>query len=378
MFLSLYTYGLTGGIEKVCRTFTDVLQDLTEGNSLKKHFTLSLHDGKAKNRHYQSFGGRIGLFSLSTFKKSLSATTIILSHINLLPLARLIRIVSPKKQIILFAHGIEVWRPLARWQRDFLSKIEIWAVSNYTADRIKKEHSIDGQNIHVLNNSLPKDFALINEDQDLELTTSKYNIRKNSKVLLTVCRLSSAEQYKGYDLVLQSLKDLIRIYPELRYFIVGKADEAEQKRVENLIVGYKLEEHVTLTGYVSDAEIRQFYQLADIFVMPSKGEGFGLVFTEALVNGCRVLAGNADGSSDALLNGEMGLLVNPENAGEIYAGLIQLLNQPLNEIEVKARRDKVIENFGYDKYLAKAKALLTSAPAPEEKIGTGPLLKSGS
>lgn len=363
LFLSLYTYSLTGGIEKVCRTFIDVLKDLTDGSSLKKHFTLSLHDRKAKRNFYQAFESRLSLFALATLNKSLKSTTIILSHINLLPLARLIRIISPKKKIILFAHGIEVWKPLSGWQRDFLSKIEIWAVSNYTAESIKKTHSLIGQNIHVLNNSLPKDFNFSEDSVDVNLIKSEINIPIDSKVLLTVCRLSSAEQYKGYDLVLKGLKDVVKIYPKLRYFIVGSADGAEQKRVESLIVNYNLEANVVLTGFVSDKVIKQFYQLADIFVMPSKGEGFGLVFTEALAYGCMILAGNADGSRDALLNGEMGLLVDPENVDEIYTGLIQLLNQPLSKTELKARRAQVMANFGYDKYLANVKELLTSPPA---------------
>lgn len=366
LFLSLYTYGLTGGIEKVCRTFINVLQDLRNRNRIKKYLALSLHDMQAQSNYHKAFGGRMGLFSFTTFKKSLSATTIVLSHINLLPLARFIRVVSPKKQIILFAHGIELWKPLAKWQKDFLTKIEIWAVSSYTAEEIKRIHALPPQNIHVVNNCLAKDFVFTEKVNDVDLLKSKYKIQQDTKVLLTVCRLSFEEQYKGYDLVLQALKDVISVYPQLQYFIVGKADEAEQKRVENLIIGYKLTAHVILKGYVSDIEIRQFYQMADVFVMPSTGEGFGLVFTEAAAYGCQILAGNVDGSRDALLNGQLGLLVNPENADEIYTGLIQLLNKPLTEIEVKARQEKVIANFGYDKYLAKVEEMLNPAQSVYE------------
>ena len=92
--------------------------------------------------------------------------------------------------------------------------------------------------------------------------------------------------------------------------------------------------------------------------MPSKGEGFGIVFIEAAANGCQVLAGNADGSVDALLNGEIGLLLDPENNEDIYNGLLELLNNPLTPTEIKLQQKKVTVNFSFENYTQKIEELL--------------------
>ncbi|RZK74307.1 MAG: glycosyltransferase, partial [Pedobacter sp.] len=183
------------------------------------------------------------------------------------------------------------------------------------------------------------------------------------QVVLTVCRLSSLEQYKGYDMVLLALKDVVKIYPMLKYIIAGKADEMEKQRVLQLIQDCKLQDHVTLAGYLTDKELKDFYQLADVFAMPSKGEGFGLVYLEAIADGCKVLAGNADGSADALLDGKLGQLVDPEDGDAVYQGLMQLLAQPMTEDEIVQRQQMVETHFGFGRYLEKVEELLTSPPA---------------
>jgi len=357
LFLTLYTYSLTGGIEKVCENFIQVLHNLTQQGKIEDSLTLSLYDQNHHHQQYGCFNGNKIKFLLDTLRKSFSHDIIILSHIHLLPIAKLIRQFSPKKKIILFAHGIEVWQPLTSWKKKLLSGIDIWAVSAYTAKKLHEQQEVPLQNIHILNNSLPKDYPLYEVKSTYSLT-DKFYIPADHQILLTVCRLSSVEQYKGYDLVLSVFKDLVKSHPKLSYLIVGKADETELARVQKLVTDYHLEQHVILTGYVSDAEIDHLYQKADVFVMPSKGEGFGLVFTEALAHGCRVLAGNADGSTDALLKGELGLLVNPEDANAIYNGIKALLSKPVQADETIKRKEKVKAYFGFDAYVSKVAHLL--------------------
>ncbi|RBQ10012.1 glycosyltransferase family 4 protein [Pedobacter miscanthi] len=357
LFLTLYIYSLTGGIEKVCKNFMEAMDSLIQQGKIEDSLTLSLYDQNQHYPKYSSFNGNKIQFLIDTFRKSFSYDVIILSHIHLLPIANLIRWFTPKKKIILFAHGIEVWQPLSLWEKKLLSKIDIWAVSSYTAKKLYDQQGISQQNIHVLSNCLPKDYPFYEEKNNYNLT-AKYHIPSDHQILLTVCRLSSAEQYKGYDIVLSALKELVKNHPKLSYLIVGKADETELVRVEKLVIDYDLKQHVVLTGYVSDEEIENLYNQADVFVMPSKGEGFGLVFTEALAHGCRVLAGNADGSSDALLNGELGLLVDPEDVKAVCKGIKTLLSEAILADETSKRKEKVRAYFGFDAYLLKVAHLL--------------------
>lgn len=287
---------------------------------------------------------------MSVLRESLKADVIILSHINLLLFARLIKQAYPKKRIIMFAHGIEVWKPLSLWKKRFLSKVEIWAVSSYTAKQMQKLHHLNEEKILVLPNSLPKDFLFASLPKQPTNLLAQYGVEDNQPIILTVCRLSTAEKYKGYDLVILALKDIVKQIPDFRYFIVGKADDLETKRFKELIATCGLTEHVILTGYVSDQQLAEFYQNATIFAMPSKSEGFGLVFIEAVAQGCSVLAGNKDGSVDALLNGKIGELVDPEDGDAVYRSLFKLLNKKTAIETLIERQELVRANFGYEQY----------------------------
>jgi glycosyltransferase involved in cell wall biosynthesis len=82
---------------------------------------------------------------------------------------------------------------------------------------------------------------------------------------------------------------------------------------------------VIFTGPFPDEDKADLYSLADIYVMPSRGEGFGFVLLEAMAAGIPVIGSNQDGGREALLEGELGLLVDPANPSEIRAAIQELL-----------------------------------------------------
>lgn len=363
LFLTLYTFSLTGGIEKVCINLMNVFKKLKQQNVIQNAFTLSMYDDASEMDNFKAFKGNQIPFAINAIKKGLEADIVILSHINLLIFAKLINLLYPAKRIILLAHGIEIWKPLASWKKKLLGKIDIWAVSNFTANQIQHIQQIDATNIKVLNNSLSEGFKFQKKIRPSELV-KQYELQENQQIILTICRIAATEQYKGYDMVLMALKEIIKQRPNVKYFIVGKADFLEQKRIDQLIENYQLENHVICTGYVSDEEVNMFYKLADIFAMPSKGEGFGLVFIEAAANGCQVLAGNIDGSVDALLNGELGILVDPLEPAAITEALITLLNQPFTELQIAEQQEKAKTHFKFENHCNNVKQLLTAKNLP--------------
>ncbi|WP_316797823.1 glycosyltransferase family 4 protein [Pedobacter frigidisoli] len=358
LFLSLYTFGLTGGIEKVCRAVMKALSEFNGNGVISDYKCLSLYDNKSDKRYtsaedFKGFNGNRFGFGLAFFKQSIQSNTIILSHINLLIFGWLIKKIKPKARLILFAHGIEVWKSLNNWKKTFLkNKVEIWAVSRYTAGRIQQEHGIPANKVTVINNCLdpffevPKDFS-----KSIELL-ERYGLTRDNRILLTLTRLSSKEQYKGYDQVLAAMKGL----PEdIHYILAGKADEDELERVSKLIEQYQLQNRVSLTGFVADEEITQHFLLADIFVMPSSAEGFGISFIEASACGCKVIAGNLDGSTDALMNGELGTLIDPNSLSQLQASIIEALRSPFRPSE---QQSKTLEGFAFSKYTQKLQQLL--------------------
>jgi glycosyltransferase involved in cell wall biosynthesis len=79
--------------------------------------------------------------------------------------------------------------------------------------------------------------------------------------------------------------------------------------------------HVRFTGFVPDCELADHYRAADVFIMPSTKEGFGIVFLEAAATGLHVIGGKADGSLDALRDGAIGEAINPMDVSEIAAAV---------------------------------------------------------
>jgi glycosyltransferase involved in cell wall biosynthesis len=114
---------------------------------------------------------------------------------------------------------------------------------------------------------------------------------------------------------------------------------------------------VIFTGFVPDGEMALHFKLADLFIMPSEKEGFGIVFIEAMFYGLPVIAGNKDGSLDALCNGELGTIIDPDKLPEIEAAIKKILNDPT---KYKPNRDKLHYQFSYEWYKRKLQYCLQS------------------
>jgi glycosyltransferase involved in cell wall biosynthesis len=278
-----------------------------------------------------------------------SPNLIISTHLNFTIIAHQLK----KSRGIPFwvvAHGIEAWDIQRSSLKNALHHADrILAVSQYTCDRLLKELHLDPQKICVLPNTFDANrFSVTAKPEHL---LKKHSLKLNQPVLLTVARLSNAEQYKGYDKILMALPQIRQIFPDIHYLLVGKGDD--RPRIEQLIAQLNLHDCVTLTGYIPDEELTHYYNLCDIFAMPSKGEGFGIVYLEAMACGKPVLAGNQDGAIDALRQGELGVLVNPEDENEIAHTVIQVLRRQYPHpllYQPELLRQKVIAYFGFQNF----------------------------
>ncbi|MDZ7962628.1 MAG: glycosyltransferase [Aulosira sp. DedQUE10] len=248
------------------------------------------------------------------------------------------------------AHGIEAWNIQNLALQNALQAADrILCVSGYTRDRLLTEQNLDPNKICVLPNTFdPNRFQPAPKPNYLLL---RYGLQQQQPVILTVARLSEAEQYKGYDQILRAMPQIRQIIPDVHYMIVGKGND--KNRIEQMITKLGLQNCVTLAGFVPEEQLCDYYNLCDVFAMPSKGEGFGIVYLEALGCGKPVLGGNQDGAIDALCHGEMGVLVNPSDVESIAQALIQILqgtdpNRLLYRPE--SLRQKVIDTFGFEQF----------------------------
>jgi glycosyltransferase involved in cell wall biosynthesis len=251
----------------------------------------------------------------------------------------------PKGRRILMAHGIEVWqRPKGMDRLAYWSCSEIWSVSNYTRQRILGNHPRFAKPILLFYNTLDPFFTQTPGSQKLPEVLHPLQ----EGYLLTISRLSSTEQYKGYDLVIRTLPSLLSQKPGVKYVLGGSWDATEIVRIRNLIKELQLEKHVYLPGFVPEGVLKTMYENAGVFVMPSRKEGFGIVFCEAAWCGTHVIAGNADGSPEALLNGKWGRLINPGDEKELLEALLFALNQPALDADAREkRRREVEEKYGF-------------------------------
>jgi glycosyltransferase involved in cell wall biosynthesis len=248
------------------------------------------------------------------------------------------------------AHGIEAWNIQKPYLKTALSHADlILAVSNYTRNRLLQTQNLDPDKVVLLPNTFddnqfkpaPKPVYLL----------QRYGLRPNQPIILTVARLAEAERYKGYDQILKALPQIRSVIPDIHYVLVGKGND--RARIEQLIAQLHLQDCVTLAGFVPDEQLCDHYNLCDVFAMPSKQEGFGIVYLEAMACGKPVVGGNQDGAIDALRQGELGALVDPDDENAIAQTLIQILqkrypNPLLYQPEVL--RQKTIEYFGFERF----------------------------
>lgn len=351
LFLYLTSFSRIGGIENFNKALMKALDEMSIDNKLS-YLATSLYDDKPDKKYIDSeyfmgFNGNKFTFIFKSFFQIFKYDTIIIGHINLYFLG--IIAVLLNKKVIVIAHGIEVWDSNSFLKRYLLRNTnKVLCVSRYTMSQIVEKVTVDPKRITVFPNTLDPYFRT-SKNSDINLVKKKYGIPESSKVVLTVSRLCSSEQYKGYENVIKILPELNKEVCEFKYLIVGGGDESEITRIIDLVNEFKLQNQVILAGEITDNELSELYNASDVFVMPSKGEGFGIVFLEALANGLPVIAGNKDGSVDPLLDGKLGELIDPDNLNEIKNSISLLLKNPKKK-NTDLKKKTVFKYFNFNEF----------------------------
>lgn len=363
LFLTLRIFSATGGIEKVCKVVCLALHELTKNDGVNRLKVLSMYDcqDEVEEKYlpgscFEGFKKKKLRFVFNAVQQGVKADIVLLSHINLLSIGYLIKSVSPKTKIVLFTHGIEVWGTLSAPRKKMLATCtKILAVSRFTRDSLIQQQDLLAGKIEILNNCLDPFLPTDNSNGKSVALQKRYGFSDGQIILMTLTRLSSRELYKGYDNVLLAITQLRKNYPHLKYLIVGKYDAEEKGRLDKIIKQHALEDNVVFTGFIPDEELATHYKLADIYVMPSKKEGFGIVFIEAMHYGLPVIAGNKDGSADALCDGKLGILVDPDIQQEINEAIEKMIQRRQDFMPDKNLLDDL---FSYNTYKKNLQAIL--------------------
>jgi glycosyltransferase involved in cell wall biosynthesis len=196
------------------------------------------------------------------------------------------------------------------------------AVSDLTRRRFAARLGVPVERGTVVPNSVDvSDFGPGPKRGDL---LDRYGLRDRT-VLMTLARLSPAERYKGVDEVLEALPALARDVPDVAYLVCGGGDDRARLEAKARALG--VADRVVFAGYVAEEEKADHYRLADAFVMPGSGEGFGIVYLEALACGVPVVASSADASREAVRDGALGAVVDPADPQSVVAGVRDALGR---------------------------------------------------
>jgi len=368
LLVTLQSFSTTGGIQKMTRTLGHSLNQVALKNGWQFDM-YSAYDADedlmtqyVSAEHFKGFNIHRVPFVVATVKKGIKANVVILTHINLAVVGLIIKKINPNCRVWLIAHGIEVWRPLSFFQKAFLNLCDnIICVSSFTKQKMLSMHSLNADKCSVLNNAIDPFMHLPEKFVKPGHQLNKYNLTTDNPIIYTLTRLANSEQYKGHDQVIKVLSKIKSKFPGVKYILSGQYDYAEEIRIKELIASVGAQDDIILTGFIAEEELTDYFLLADVFVLPSKKEGFGIVFIEALACGLPVICGNADGSVDAIRNGELGQAIDTDNLDELEQAINNVLETSMSAKKREYLQKKCLHYFNEQVYMDNLQQLLINA-----------------
>ncbi len=211
----------------------------------------------------------------------------------------------------LWVHGVEVWYSLSPERRRALARADfVLANSNYT---LKKFSEIHGRlkNAQIC-------WLATEEDEPPE----RHFRLEHRPTALIIGRIDDGLGYKGHKELVDCWPDVMRHLPGARLLIAG--DGPGRPQLAEMVAKSPVRQSICVVGFVEEAKLDKLWQRGDLFVMPSRGEGFGLVYIEAMRRSLPVIASVHDAGSEINLDGITGFNVDLSNSGELAARIIQL------------------------------------------------------
>lgn len=225
-----------------------------------------------------------------------------------------------RKPLIISVHGSDV----ALIRRPFLKSIGKQILKNTDICTVNSTATRDSVlDVFRLNK---KKIKIIPMGVDLNLfkPLSRRIYRSNPErgpVILTVGRL---DKNKGFNYLIDAMPKVIHKFPEAKLIVAGIGHEKDN--LTSQIKRLNLEKNTSMVGGVQNKNLPIFYNMADIFVLPSLREGLGVVLLEAMACGTPVIGSNVDGITDIIINNETGILTMPKDSQNIAEKIIMLLS----------------------------------------------------
>jgi phosphatidylinositol alpha-1,6-mannosyltransferase len=216
--------------------------------------------------------------------------------------------------------GIEVRRRL-RWYEEIpLRRARpLLSISKFSSDEMQRANP-------SLPAALPVHLSIEPDEpwSGPEIAANRHTYRAASRksAVLIVARIAASERYKGHDALIQAWPAVLERCHEAELWIAGTGDDEARLRASATMLGIR-SDRINFLGRVSHERLLDLYATARVFAMPSVGEGFGLVFVEAMRFGLPCIC-SFDSSAEIVVDGETGLVVSqtPDAVAEACGRLL--------------------------------------------------------
>lgn len=343
-----------GGIQEAGRLTAAALDRIAKSHDNWVTSFQSINDGLGAHE-FEIAGQQVSLRGFSRSKVRFvgsalgqsrkGARVVLAAHPYLALPAAWMKSLSPQLKTIVMSHGVEVWNPLPGLRRrSLLSADLVLAPSSDTAQKLAQVQGVPPANIRKLAWPLNPDFLKM-ADNPVALSLPK-NFPEG-RVILSVGRWAASERYKGVDDLIRAVAQLQTKFPRLCLAAVGDGDDLQ--RLEKIARDLGVSESIRFLTNLSREEIAACYARSEIFALPSTGEGFGLVFLEAMAFGKPLIGTAHGGITDIIENRVNGLLVPAGDLKSLVDALAELLENESLRMELGRRgAEHVRQRYSFD------------------------------
>ncbi len=216
-----------------------------------------------------------------------------------------------------------------------------------TEDQIQQyaERGGDVSKIRIIPNGIELDkYRNAKTNPDI---IAKYGIDDVDKVLLFVGRI---DKYKGIQDVIEAMPVILSKHHNIKFIVVG-GDYGYKSELKKLSEKLNVDKSVVFTGNISKEELIELYKRADIFVFPSKMEGFGIVLLEAMASGTLCIAYSIPSVRKIIKDNENGVLV--KNKNELLDKILYYLDNVEEKKKIETNAFKYVENYDIKSIITK-------------------------
>ena len=321
-----------GGVQESSRQSASALNEIARKRGWRLQI-LSFNDPPGEHylpsdnqTRFRAFGRKklsLAMLMVRTgiFSDRYNLHFVVAAHPNLALPAWLMKMFSRSTRLIVMTHGVEVWTRLPSLKLNALSHADL--VLGPSSDTVHKLIEVQGlapERIRKLAWPLNPQFLSMAESSARLPLPEAF---PSGRIILTVGRWAASERYKGLDDLIHATAILRATLTGLHLVVVGGGDDLP--RLQKIAMDAGVADCVHFLSRLSGPELAACYARADVFAMPSSGEGFGLVFLEAMAFAKPVIGAACGGTTDLVEHGVNGLLVPSGDTQKLVAALDSLL-----------------------------------------------------